>query len=249
MYIIPAIDLLDKKVVRLTGGRYDSVTEYDVVLEDILKQLNSNGTDFVQIIDLNGAKGDFSQQAYLLDLLKKSPLKIQYGGGVRSIEKVKELIDAGFHRIIIGTKAITDEGFLKELSEEICGKNSCSDQVVIAVDTLNGELMHSGWEKTSDIKPIEFIDKCVGLGYFRFICTDIGNDGKLNGSNVELYKSFKSQFPFVKLIAQGGITTMDDIKALQDAQLEAVVLGKAIYENKISIEEVKNWNLQALVSF
>jgi phosphoribosylformimino-5-aminoimidazole carboxamide ribotide isomerase len=249
MYIIPAVDLLDRKVVRLTGGKYDAVTEYNIKIEDMLLQLNSNGTDFVQIIDLNGAKGDFSQQTYLFDLLNKSPLKIQYGGGVRSIEKVKELIDAGFHRIIIGTKAITDEGFLKELSQEICGKNSCSDQVVIAVDTLKGELMHSGWEKASDIKPIDFIDKCVSLGYFRFICTDIGNDGKLSGSDVELYKSFKSQFPFIKLIAQGGINTMDQVKALQDAGLESVVLGKAIYENKISIEEVKQWNLQALVSF
>ena len=112
MYIIPAIDLLDRKIVRLTGGKYDAVTEYDIELKDMLKQLNSNGTDFIQIIDLNGAKGDFSQQEYLLDILKVSPLKIQYGGGVRSIEKVKELIELGFHRIIIGTKAITDEGFL-----------------------------------------------------------------------------------------------------------------------------------------
>jgi phosphoribosylformimino-5-aminoimidazole carboxamide ribotide isomerase len=138
---------------------------------------------------------------------------------------------------------------LKELSQELCGKDSCSDQVVIAVDTLNGELMHSGWEKASDIKPIDFIDKCVGLGYFRFICTDIGNDGKLNGSNVDLYKSFKSQFPFIKLIAQGGITTIDDIKSLNTANLESIVIGKAIYENKITFEDVKNWNLQALVNF
>ena len=109
--------------------------------------------------------------------------------------------------------------------------------------------MHSGWEKAAVIKPIQFIDKCVGLGYFRFLCTDIGNDGKLKGSNVELYKSFKSQFPFIKLIAQGGISTMDDVKSLQAAELESVVVGKAIYENKISIEEVKQWNLQALVNF
>ncbi len=249
MYIIPAIDLLDRKVVRLTGGKYDAVTEYDVALKDMLQQLNSNGTDFIQIIDLNGAKGDFSQQEYLLDILKSSPLKIQYGGGVRSIDKVKELIELGFHRIVLGTKAITDEGFLFELSKEICGKDSCSDQVVIAVDILNNELMHSGWEKKSNIKPLDFIDKCVSLGYFRFLCTDIGNDGKLKGSNVELYKSFKSHFPFIKLIAQGGISTIDDVKALQEAQLESVVIAKAIYENKISIDEIKQWNLQALVSF
>lgn len=249
MYIIPAIDLLDRKIVRLTGGKYDAVTEYDIELKDMLKQLNSNGTDFIQIIDLNGAKGDFSQQEYLLDILKVSPLKIQYGGGVRSIEKVKELIELGFHRIIIGTKAITDEGFLYELSKELCGKNSCSDQVVIAVDILDGELMHSGWEQKSILKPIDFIDKCISLGYFRFLCTDIGNDGKLKGSNVELYKTFKSQFPFIKLIAQGGISTIEDVQSLQEAKLESVVIAKAIYENKIAIDDIKNWNLQALVNF
>lgn len=249
MYIIPAIDLLDRKIVRLTGGKYDAVTEYNISLEDMLKQLNSNGTDFIQIVDLNGAKGDFSQQEYLLEILKMSPLKIQYGGGIRSIEKVKELIALGFHRIIIGTKAITDEGFLYELSKEICGKDSCSDQVVIAVDILNNELMHSGWEQKSILKPIDFIDKCIGLGYFRFLCTDISNDGNMEGSNVELYKTFKSQFPFIKLIAQGGISTIDDVRSLQAAKLEAVVIKKAMYENKIAINDIKNWNLQALVNF
>ena len=249
MNIIPAIDLLDGKIVRLTGGRYDAVTNYDIRLEDMLSQLDSNGTDFVQIIDLNGAKGDFSEQKKLLSILKKCPLKVQYGGGVRSIEKVRELIDAGFHRIIIGTQAIVDEHFLEELSKEVCGKHSCSDQVVVAVDIYNNQLMHSGWEKSSDIKPIDFIDKCVSLGYFRFLCTDIDNDGRLKGSNIELYKTFKSQFPFIKLIAQGGITTLDDVRALQDVHLESVVIGKAIYENKIDIEEVKQWNLQALVNF
>ena len=135
------------------------------------------------------------------------------------------------------------------MSKELCGKNSCSDQVVIAVDILDGELMHSGWEQKSNLKPIDFIDKCISLGYFRFLCTDIGNDGKLKGSNVELYKTFKSQFPFIKLIAQGGISTIEDVQSLQEAKLESVVIAKAIYENKIAIEDIKNWNLQALVNF
>jgi phosphoribosylformimino-5-aminoimidazole carboxamide ribotide isomerase len=249
MYIIPAIDLLDRKVVRLGGGKYDAVTQYDLRIEDLLEQFNSNGTDFVQIIDLNGAKGDFSQQKYLLDILKKSSIKVQYGGGVRSIDKVKELIDAGFHRVIVGTAALTEEDFLSNLSAEICGKNSCSDQVIIAIDMLDNELRHSGWEKSSDIKPLAFIDKCVSLGYFRFLCTDIGNEGRMKGSNVSLYKDFKAHYPFIKLIAQGGISKMQDVTALQDANLEAVVIGKALYENKISVDEVKQWNLQALVNF
>ncbi len=249
MYIIPAIDILDRKVVRLREGDYEQITAYDVSLESMLEQFESNGTNFIQIIDLNGARGDFSNQKYVLNALKKTNLKIQYGGGVRSIDKVKELIDSGFHRIIIGTQALTEENFLEELSKEICGKDSCSDQIVIAVDIRDGVIMHSGWTEASHYTPIEYIGKCTSLGYFRFLCTDISKDGKMQGSGLALYKSIKEQIPFIKLIASGGIRSMDDIRELQAAQLEATVVGKAIYENKISIETIKEWNLQALVSF
>src|SRR3546814_147883 len=132
MNIIPAIDILDRKVVRLREGDYQQVTFYDTTLEDMLGQLDSPGTDFVHIIDLNGARGDFSNQEYLVDILRRSKnIKVQYGGGVRTIDKVKELIDLGFHRIIVGTQAITQPDFLEKLSKEICGKTKCSDQVEI----------------------------------------------------------------------------------------------------------------------
>lgn len=249
MYIIPAIDILDKKVVRLNDGKFNNVVEYDLSLEEAIRSYSSQGTDFVQIIDLNGAQGDFSNQKFILDALHKSSLKVQYGGGVRSIEKVKELIDLGFHRIIIGTQAITEESFLADLSKEICGKDSCSDQVILAIDILNGEIRHSGWEKVSEIKPLDFIGKAVSLGYFRFLCTDIARDGKMAGSDLELYKEIKEHYPFIKLIASGGISSIENIKALQDIKVEAAVVGKAIYENKIGIDEIKAWNLQSLVSF
>ena len=112
MYIIPAIDILDKKVVRLREGNYDQATFYDVTLEEMVEKYQSNGTEFVHIIDLNGAKGDFSNQEYLFDIIRKTDMKVQYGGGVRSIDKVKELIDAGIHRVIVGTQAITNPSFL-----------------------------------------------------------------------------------------------------------------------------------------
>jgi phosphoribosylformimino-5-aminoimidazole carboxamide ribotide isomerase len=115
MYIIPAIDILDKKVVRLREGDYHQVTEYDVSLEEMIEKYQSNGTHFIHIIDLNGAKNDFSNQQYLFDVIKKTDMQVQYGGGIRSIEKVKELIDAGIHRVIVGTQALTNPSFLKEL--------------------------------------------------------------------------------------------------------------------------------------
>src|SRR5947208_10632187 len=117
MYIIPAIDILDKKVVRLREGDYKQVTTYDVSLEEMIEKYQSNGTNFIHVIDLNGAKSDFSNQEYLFNVIRKTEMKVQYGGGIRSIEKVKELIDAGIHRVIVGTQAITNPAFLADLSK------------------------------------------------------------------------------------------------------------------------------------
>ncbi len=249
MNIIPAIDILNGKVVRLRGGDYDQATVYDVSVTDMLDIFSSKGTDFVQIIDLNGAKGDFSNQDYVMKAIKRDDIKVQYGGGIRSIDKVKELIDLGFHRIIVGTMALTNPGFLEELSAEICGKDKCSDQVVIAIDVLDEIIKYSGWMESSPIKLRDYIDKCTSLGYFRFLCTDIEKDGRMAGSGLALYKKLVEHSPFIKLIASGGISSMDEIKDLQQAKVESVVVGKAIYEGRISVDEVKEWNLNALVSF
>lgn len=249
MYIIPAIDVLDKKVVRLKEGNYEAVTTYDVTLEEMIERYRSNGTDFVHIIDLNGAKGDFSNQKYIFDIIKKTDMKVQYGGGVRSIDMVQELTGAGIHRVIVGTQAITNPQFLDELSTVICGKTKCSDQVVIAIDVLDEVIKYSGWMESSPVKLIDYIDRCLSLGFFRFLCTDINKDGKLGGAGVELYKKLLDHSPIIKLIASGGISSMKDVQELADIRVESAVVGKAIYENHISIEEIKAWNLRALISF
>ena len=249
MYIIPAIDILNGKIVRLREGDYDQVTSYDVTLEEMIDKYQSNGTEIIHIIDLNGAKGDFSNQKFLFDMIKKTDIKVQYGGGVRSIEKVKELIDSGIHRVIVGTQALTNNNFLAELSQEICGKEKCQDQVVVAIDVLDEVIKYSGWMESSPIKLMDYIDKCLNLGFFRFLCTDIDKDGKLGGAGVNLYKKLLEHSPFIKLIASGGVSSMKDIEDLKKIKVESCVVGKAIYEGKISIEEVKDWNLKALISF
>lgn len=248
MYIIPAVDVLDQKIVRLIEGDYNQVTRYQVSLEEQIETYQSNGTEFVHIIDLNGAKGDFSNQKYLFDIIKKTDMKVQYGGGVRSIDKVKELLDAGIHRVIVGTQAITNPNFLEELSKEVCNKTKCSDQVVVAIDVLDEVIKYSGWMESSPIKLMDYVDKCLQLGFFRFLCTDINKDGKLGGAGVDLYKKLLNHSPFIKLIASGGISSMADIEELNEYKIESCVVGKAIYENRISIEEIKNWNLQMLTS-
>lgn len=249
MYIIPAIDILDKKVVRLREGNYDEATFYDVTLEEMIEKYQSNGTEYVHIIDLNGAKGDFSNQEYVFDIIRKTEMKVQYGGGIRSIDKVKELIDAGIHRVIVGTQAITNPDFLPQLSEELCGKEKCSDQIVVAIDVLDEVIKYSGWMESSPIKLMDYVDRCLNLGFFRFLCTDINKDGKLGGAGVELYQKLLDHSPFIKLIASGGISSMKDIETLREIKVEACVVGKAIYEGRISIEEIKDWNLKSLISF
>lgn len=250
MYIIPAIDVLDKKVVRLREGNYQDVTTYDITLEEQIEKYHANGTDLVHIIDLNGAKGDFSNQSYLFDIVRKTDMKVQYGGGVRSIDKIKELIDAGVYRVIVGTQAITNPNFLEELSEWNEGRVKYADHIVIAIDVLDEVIKYSGWLESSPIKLKEYIDRCLELGFFRFLCTDIRKDGKLEGAGVELYEKLLEHSPIIKLIGSGGISSMDDIKALAALKrMESCVVGKAIYENKISIEEIKDWNLKSLIKF
>lgn len=248
MYIIPAVDVLNQKVVRLREGDYSQVTQYEVSLEEQITTYHSNGTEFVHIIDLNGAKGDFSNQQYLFDIIKKTDMKVQYGGGVRSVEKVKELIDAGIHRVIVGTQAITNPTFLEELSKEVSGNKKLSDHIVVAIDVLDEVIKYSGWMESSPIKLLDYVDKCLNLGFFRFLCTDISKDGKLAGAGVDLYKKLLAHSPFIKLIASGGISSMKDIEELSLLKLESCVVGKAIYENHISIEEIKLWNLKTLTS-
>lgn len=249
MNIIPAIDILDRKIVRLRQGDYNQATVYNTSLEEMIQQFDSNGTNFVHIIDLNGAKGDDSNQAYIVNAIRNSDLHVQYGGGVRSIDKVKELIDLGFRRVIVGTQALTDPPFLENLSKEICGKDQCSDAVVIAIDVLDEVIKYSGWMESSPHKLLEYIGRCTSLGYFRFLCTDIGRDGKLEGASNDLYSKILDQYPFIRLIGSGGISSMEDIRRLNEVvKLESVVVGKALYEGKISTEEVKDWNLFSLVS-
>jgi phosphoribosylformimino-5-aminoimidazole carboxamide ribotide isomerase len=248
MYIIPAIDILNKKVVRLREGDYQQVTEYEVSLEEMIDRYQAIGTELIHIIDLNGAKGDFSNQQYLFDVIKKTDMKIQYGGGIRSIEKVQELTDAGIARVIVGTQAISNPTFLDELSKTMCGTSKCADKIVVAIDVLDEVIKYSGWMESSPIKLIDYVDRCLNLGFYRFLCTDINKDGKLGGAGIELYEKLLDHSPFIKLIASGGVSSMQDIEDLNKIKVESCVVGKAIYEERITIDDVKNWNLKSLIS-
>ncbi|RZK49311.1 MAG: 1-(5-phosphoribosyl)-5-[(5-phosphoribosylamino)methylideneamino]imidazole-4-carboxamide isomerase [Pedobacter sp.] len=248
MYIIPAIDILDGKVVRLTEGDYNQKTEYPVSIAEMINRYHANGTDMVHIIDLNGAKGDFSNQETLFKIIQQTEMKVQYGGGIRSIDQVTKLLDAGIYRVIVGTQAIKQPDFLEQLSKAFLKKENYANRIVIAIDVLDEIIKYSGWMESSPIKLMQYVDKCLALGFFRFLCTDISKDGKLAGPATELYQKLLDHSPFIKLIASGGVSSMQDIEALAKLKVRSVVVGKAIYENKIQIEEIKAWNLKMLSS-
>jgi phosphoribosylformimino-5-aminoimidazole carboxamide ribotide isomerase len=248
MYIIPAIDILDGKVVRLREGDYNQKTVYDVSIAEMIETYRSNGTEFIHIIDLNGAKGDFSNQAALFEIIRKTDMKVQYGGGIRTIKQVTDLLDAGIQRVIVGTQAITNPDFLQELSTEVGKKYDYANRIVIAIDVLDEVIKYSGWMESSPIKLMDYVDKCLQLGFFRFLCTDINKDGKLGGAAIDLYRKLLDHSPFIKLIASGGISSMQDIEELAALDIRSVVVGKAIYENRVSIDEIKEWNLRQMTS-
>lgn len=248
MYIIPAIDILDGKVVRLIEGDYGRVTNYEISLADLIKKYKSHGTDIIHIIDLNGAKGDFCNQEMLFDVIKKTDMRVQYGGGIRSIQQVTDLLDAGVYRVIVGTQAIKQPDFLDQLSKEVGKKKDYANRIVVAIDVLDEVIKYSGWMESSPVKLLDYIDRCLRLGFFRFLCTDISKDGKLGGTSIDLYEKLLNYAPVIKLIASGGVASMADVEALSQFNISSCVVGKAIYEGLISIEEIKEWNLKTMIS-
>ena len=173
---------------------------------------------------------------------------MQYGGGIRTIDQVNHLLDSGIHRVIVGTQAISNPDFLPELSKAFAKKDDYANRIVIAIDVLDEVIKYSGWMESSPIKLMDYVDKCLALGFFRFLCTDISKDGKLEGAAIDLYKKLLDHSPMIKLIASGGVSAMEDVYELAKYPIRSVVVGKAIYENRISIEEIKEWNLKMLSS-
>jgi phosphoribosylformimino-5-aminoimidazole carboxamide ribotide isomerase len=244
MKIIPAIDVFDGQVVRLTEGDYSKKTTYKVSLDEMILQYAENGIDHIHIIDLNGAKGDTSNEEFIFNATRKNKLKIQLGGGIRTVEKIEKLFLNGIYRVIVGTVAVTDPLFLKLLKEKVD-----PEKVIIAIDILDEVIKYNGWLESSPIKLNEYIDQCLKLGYNRFLCTDISKDGKLQGSSISLYKKLLTSFNDISLIASGGISGMNDINELEEIKPESVVVGKAIYEGKISIAEISKWNQKVSLRF
>lgn len=231
MLIYPAIDLYDKKAVRLYKGDYKQMTIYSDNPLLIAKDFEEKGATHIHMVDLEGAKeGTTPNIDIVCDIKKNTTLFCEIGGGIRNIETVDKYIAAGVDRVILGTAAVTDEDFLKSAIEKYGSK------IAVGVDIKDGYVAIKGWTEKSQIEAFEFCEKMQNLGVKTIICTDISKDGAMQGTNHNLYKDMSEKFD-VDIIASGGVSTIDDIKKLRDINMYGAIIGKAYYTGAIDIRE------------
>ncbi len=231
MVIFPAIDLFDKKAVRLYKGDYAQMTVYSENPLEVAKSFKKAGAEYIHMVDLEGAKdGTTPNFDIVASVAKESGLKVEIGGGIRDEETVKRYLDAGVMRVILGTAALNDPEFL----ESVCKKYG--DRIAVGADLKDGQVAVKGWLETSNVSGLDFLQKMQSLGVKTVICTDISRDGAMRGTNRELYKELSEKFS-MDIVASGGVSTIDDVKALAKMEIYGAIIGKAIYTGDIDLTE------------
>ncbi len=235
MKIFPAIDIKDKKCVRLVRGNFDNKTEYDMSPVDQAGKYKDHGFKNLHIVDLDGAlTGETVNIDIIEEIIGKFDLKIEIGGGVRNFESIQKYTDAGVEKIILGSAAIKDKNFLKEACEKF------PDKIALGLDAKDGYLSVSGWKENSNLKTLEFLKDVNDYGASRLIYTDINRDGMKLSPNFNETENVanNSNCP---VIISGGVSSIDDIKKakeINNKNIEGIIVGKAIYDGDIKLEEL-----------
>ena len=231
MLILPAIDLYDKKAVRLYKGDYDNMTVYSDNPFEVAYKFQECGATFIHLVDLEGAKLGTTPN---LDIVKKivenTNLDVEIGGGIRDDETVQKYLDIGVRRVILGTAAVTDDSFLRSCVEKY------KDRVAVGVDLKDGYVAIKGWTEKSQLTADEFFSHLSEIGVKTVICTDISKDGAMKGTNRELYKELSGKYS-MDIVASGGVSDLEDIKALKEMKLYGAIVGKAYYVGAIDLKE------------
>lgn len=231
MIILPAIDLLGRKAVRLLKGDYNQVTVYSDSPLEVAEKFKSLGATHIHMVDLDGAKyGTAPNMDIVAEVAEKTGLFIEIGGGIRSMETVKKYIDAGLSRVILGTAAICDKAFLKE------AVRTYGEKIAVGADVKDGKIAVKGWLEQSDVTLDEFFLKMQDLGVKNIICTDISRDGAMRGTNLELYRELSAKYS-LDITASGGVSSIEDVKRLREMNLYGAIIGKAYYTGAVDLEE------------
>jgi phosphoribosylformimino-5-aminoimidazole carboxamide ribotide isomerase len=233
MKIIPAIDILDGKCVRLNQGKYDTEQVYHQNPVEVAKQFEDHGIKYLHLVDLDGAKSKQIVNADILEnIAAETDLTIDFGGGIKSTDDARIAFDSGAAKINVSSLAVENrELFLEWL--EIFGV----DKIFLSADCKNRKISTHGWTQTSGIDIIDFIQSYESHGLKDVVCTDISKDGMLEGPSIELYRQILAQTD-VHLVASGGVSTMNDLKILKKIGCEGAIIGKAIYEGKITLNDL-----------
>lgn len=240
--IIPAIDLIDGKCVRLSQGDYDRKTVYNENPLEVAKMFEAAGITRLHLVDLDGAKAKHIVNHKVLELLStKTNLIIDFGGGLKSDKDLEIAFNSGAQMVTGGSIAVKErDTFLNWLQKY------GSEKIILGADAKDGNIAVGGWLETTELPVIEFISDFHKQGITKVISTDISRDGMLTGPSIELYQEILDKLPKVEIIASGGIAVMDDILKLAEIGVPGVIVGKAIYENKISLKEIEEYNLIGL---
>lgn len=233
MKIIPAIDLIDGKCVRLTQGDYSQTKIYNDNPVDVAKQFEAAGLRYLHVVDLDGSRaGSIQNLATIKKLCSETTMQIDVGGGIKKEEDLQQLFDIGVKQVNLGSIAVKNPDLVSTWLYKYG-----LDRIIISADVRNEKIASHGWQEQSDLSIFDFL-RLFDEPRLAVTCTDIATDGMLTGPSIDLYLALTQKFPSIRLIASGGVSSLQDIAALQKLNLEGVIIGKALYENKISLEEL-----------
>jgi len=237
-FIIPAIDIIGGKCVRLTQGDYAQKKVYSDNPVDMAKAFEAAGVTRLHVVDLDGAKaGTIINLKVLESIATATQLVIDFGGGVKTINDVESIINAGAAIVTIGSLAVKQPQLLEEWLLEFG-----ADQFLIGADVLDEKIKISGWLQDGGINVFDFIGKMISIGVINIFCTDISKDGAMEGPSTDLYQRIIADHPEVNLIASGGVTSINDLYQLKQAGCKAAIVGKAIYEQQITLQQISAIN-------
>ena len=235
--IIPAIDLIDGKCVRLTKGDYNQKKQYDASPLDMALRYQDIGIRRMHLVDLDGAKSSSPKNLHVLEqIATHTSLDIEWGGGIKSDEALRDAFNAGANHLIVGSVAVSHPDLFARWLDEYGGH-----RLVLGADVNNGRVAINGWLEESEQTIENLIDRFVPHGLREVICTDIAKDGMLQGPTFDLYARLQAAYPEQDIIVSGGISKMDDIRRLNEMNLRHVIVGKAIYEGRITLNELSQW--------
>jgi phosphoribosylformimino-5-aminoimidazole carboxamide ribotide isomerase len=239
MLIIPAIDIIDGKCVRLSQGDYNQTKVYNENPVEVARMFEDDGLQYLHLVDLDGARhGKVMNWKTLEAICRHTNLHVDFGGGIKTKTEIRQILETGAKQVNLGSIAVKEPEKVHIWANEFG-----ADKIILSADVRERKIAIHGWSETSSISIEDFIEQYQSIAINHVTCTDIQTDGMLSGPNFSLYEYLMNRFPGIKLIASGGVSSMNDLNKLKSLHVYGVIIGKAIYEGRVKLEELKSFYL------